>query len=153
MNEWGFIGQETLMVLGKSATSNKFKSRRGYEQTERLVHSNPHSSYLDVTHNSRMSIFNRLFKDDSEEQEPGFYKVEGDELIKFDPSTETKSINDAIHELGFDTTQIHTLHTDYFNCIGVKIFTRNPILILTLDRKTLNMKILNRELKKGGLEL
>jgi hypothetical protein len=27
MNEWGFIGQETLVVLGKSATINKFKSR------------------------------------------------------------------------------------------------------------------------------
>jgi hypothetical protein len=42
MNEWGFIGQETLAALGKSATINKFKSRRGYEREERLVLSNPH---------------------------------------------------------------------------------------------------------------
>ncbi len=33
MNEWGFIGQESLVALGKSATINKF-----------LVLSNPHSS-------------------------------------------------------------------------------------------------------------
>ncbi len=43
MNEWGFIGQETLVALGKSATINKFKTRCGYVQLERLVLSNPHS--------------------------------------------------------------------------------------------------------------
>jgi hypothetical protein len=44
MNEWGFIGQDTLVALGKSATSFKFKSRRGYVRDESLVLSNPHSS-------------------------------------------------------------------------------------------------------------
>ena len=44
MNEWGFIGQETLVEGGKSATIIKFKSRRGYVREERLVRSNPHSS-------------------------------------------------------------------------------------------------------------
>jgi len=44
MNEWGFIGQDTLVALGKSATIDNFKIRRGYEQRERLVLSNPHSS-------------------------------------------------------------------------------------------------------------
>jgi len=44
MNEWGFIGQENLLGLGKPATSIKFKSRRGYVREERLVLSNPHSS-------------------------------------------------------------------------------------------------------------
>ncbi len=28
MNEWGFIGQDILEGIGKSATSFKFKSRR-----------------------------------------------------------------------------------------------------------------------------
>ena len=48
MNEWGFIGQDTLVVLGKSATINKFKQRCGFEQMERLLHSNPphHSQTL-----------------------------------------------------------------------------------------------------------
>jgi hypothetical protein len=45
MNEWGFIGQETLVALGKSATIYKFKQRCGFEQRERLVLSNPHSSH------------------------------------------------------------------------------------------------------------
>ena len=99
-------------------------------------------------HNDHMSIFDRLFKGNLEEHEPGFYKVEAGELIKFEPSTETKSINDAIHELGFETTQIQTLHTDYFNSIGVKIFTKEPILVLTLDKKTVNMKILDKEINK-----
>jgi len=44
MNEWGFIGQDSLVALAKSATSFKFKSRRGYERDERLMFSNPHSS-------------------------------------------------------------------------------------------------------------
>ncbi len=30
MNEWGFFGQESLVGIGKYATSFKFKSRRGY---------------------------------------------------------------------------------------------------------------------------
>ena len=30
MNEWGFIGQESFVALGKSATSIKFKSRPGH---------------------------------------------------------------------------------------------------------------------------
>jgi hypothetical protein len=30
MNEWGFIGRDTFVGIGKFATSFKFKSRRGY---------------------------------------------------------------------------------------------------------------------------
>jgi hypothetical protein len=44
MNEWDFIDQDTLVVLGKSATINKFKQRCGLVREERLVLSNPHSS-------------------------------------------------------------------------------------------------------------
>ncbi len=44
MNEWGLIGQESLVGIGKFATSFKFKSRCGYVRDERLVLSNPHSS-------------------------------------------------------------------------------------------------------------
>jgi hypothetical protein len=45
MNEWGFIGQDTLVAIGKSATSYIFeKSGCGGEEQERLLLSNPHSS-------------------------------------------------------------------------------------------------------------
>lgn len=44
MNEWGFIGQDTLAVVGKSATINKFRQWCGFEQMERFVLSNPLSS-------------------------------------------------------------------------------------------------------------
>ena len=48
MNEWGFVGQDIYMGLGKSATPDsyrdKFKQRCGYVRKERIVHSNPHSS-------------------------------------------------------------------------------------------------------------
>ena len=44
MNEWGFIGQDIIVGIGKSATNFKFKSRRGYVRDERLVLFNPHSS-------------------------------------------------------------------------------------------------------------
>jgi hypothetical protein len=37
MNEWGFIGQDTLMAFGKSTTSFKIKSSCGYVRDERLV--------------------------------------------------------------------------------------------------------------------
>jgi len=45
MNEWGFIDHDSLVGIGKSATSFKFKSRCGYVREERLVLSNPHYSY------------------------------------------------------------------------------------------------------------
>lgn len=41
MNEWSFIGQENLVEIGKSATSNKFEIKRGYVQDERLLLSIP----------------------------------------------------------------------------------------------------------------
>lgn len=41
MNEWGFISQDSVMGIGKSATSFNFKSRRGYMRDERLELSNP----------------------------------------------------------------------------------------------------------------
>jgi hypothetical protein len=44
LNEWGFIGEDNLVALGKAATSSKFKSRRGFVELETLVLSNPHSS-------------------------------------------------------------------------------------------------------------
>jgi hypothetical protein len=44
MNEWGFIGQDILSVIGKSATSFKFEKGRGFVELERLVLFNPHSS-------------------------------------------------------------------------------------------------------------
>jgi hypothetical protein len=47
MNEWGFIGHDIFVGIGKSATSFKFESRRGYVRDERLVLSNPHSFILE----------------------------------------------------------------------------------------------------------
>jgi hypothetical protein len=40
----GGIGQEIFVGIGKSATINKFKTRRGFEEFERLVLYNPHTS-------------------------------------------------------------------------------------------------------------
>lgn len=36
MNEWGFIGQETFVRIGKSATINKFKKRCGFEENGKV---------------------------------------------------------------------------------------------------------------------
>jgi len=44
MNEWGFISQEILAVLGKSATMCKFINCCGCVQLASLVVSKPHSS-------------------------------------------------------------------------------------------------------------
>ena len=44
MNEWGFIGKDTFVGIGKFATIYKFINQYGFEQMERFVLSNPHSS-------------------------------------------------------------------------------------------------------------
>lgn len=44
MNEPGFIYQDTLVGIGKYASSFKFKTRRGSVRDERLVLFKPHSS-------------------------------------------------------------------------------------------------------------
>ena len=44
MNEWGFIGQDSVVGIAKSATSFKFKVKRGYVRDERLVLFNTQSS-------------------------------------------------------------------------------------------------------------
>lgn len=48
MNEWGFIGQDTLAALGKFATICKFIIGCGLKEKERLVLSIPHSSQPNV---------------------------------------------------------------------------------------------------------
>ncbi|MBL6448201.1 hypothetical protein JMN32_17940 [Fulvivirga sp. 29W222] len=42
MNEWDFIGQDSFVGIGKSATSFKFKSRLGYVRDERKGAPNEH---------------------------------------------------------------------------------------------------------------
>lgn len=44
MNEWEFIGQETFVGIGKSATINNFKYSCGMVVEEREVICKPHSS-------------------------------------------------------------------------------------------------------------
>jgi len=44
MNEWGFISQQSLAVLGKSATICNFINCSGCVQMASLVVSKPHSS-------------------------------------------------------------------------------------------------------------
>jgi hypothetical protein len=43
MNEWGLIGQEIFVRIEKSAKTNIFKKRPGYEQLKRLLLFNFHS--------------------------------------------------------------------------------------------------------------
>jgi len=44
MNLWGFISQESLVALGKSATSKIFEKGWGGEELERFMPSIPHLS-------------------------------------------------------------------------------------------------------------
>ena len=36
MNEWGFLGKDTSVVLGVSATINKFEQRCGFEENGKV---------------------------------------------------------------------------------------------------------------------
>gem|GEM_PF-4297823 len=47
----GFHRSRYFSVIAKSATISKFKIRRGYEEFETLVLSNPHLSHLHVSWN------------------------------------------------------------------------------------------------------
>tara|TARA_Y100001972_G_scaffold11163_1_gene12088 strand:+ start:3769 stop:3903 length:135 start_codon:yes stop_codon:yes gene_type:complete len=44
MNEWGCIGQDIFVGIGKSATSNIFEKGCGGVELDNSVLSNPHSS-------------------------------------------------------------------------------------------------------------
>lgn len=45
MNEWGLIGERTIVALVKFATIYNFKQRCGSVLEGRTVLSNPHASY------------------------------------------------------------------------------------------------------------
>ena len=44
MNEWGLVDQESMAALRNSAIINKFKQSCGFEHSDGIVLSNPHSS-------------------------------------------------------------------------------------------------------------
>ncbi len=99
-----------------------------------------------------MKFLSQFFKSNSEDQDPGIYKLEGRNLIKMDSTAKGMSINQAIEELGYNTAEIHTIISDYFDCIGVKVFTKEPVLVSTNDKKAVNYKILEAELRKVDWE-
>ena len=94
-------------------------------------------------------MFKRLFEKNSNNSgsgKTGIYKIEGSTLIELTERSVNRSLNDIVKEIGFDPTQIHTVHTfdsPTIEVIGVKIFTQNPVFALAkrkdvkIDLKTI----------------
>ncbi len=62
MNEWGFVGTESMEALSESATNCNFNNRCGFEWMERLLLSNPRSSSPDVSGKQHGRLKNNLNK-------------------------------------------------------------------------------------------
>jgi len=93
-------------------------------------------------------MFKGLFSRKSNSKGTGIYKLVGEKLIEYDNQPENGSINSIIEELGFELTQVHTIHTfdsSIIECIGVKIFSKNVVFVLAKDK---NLSVSSRALKQ-----
>jgi hypothetical protein len=98
-------------------------------------------------------MFRGLFNRSSDNNKGvGIYKLEGTQLVELDQQPGNGSINSIINKLGYELTQIHTVHTfdsTAISCIGVKVFTQEVVFVLAEDENSnLNLKEVKQELKK-----
>jgi hypothetical protein len=95
-------------------------------------------------------MFNKLFG--NKERKTGTYKVIGDSLEEYDVLPEGGSMNAICLDLGYHPDQIHiamTFDSKITSNIGVKIFTKDPVFVMTEDKvKNINLKIVHSELNK-----
>lgn len=95
-------------------------------------------------------MFKKLFG--NKERKTGTYKVIGESLIEYDVLPEGGSMNAICLDLGYHPDQIHiamTFDSKITSNIGVKIFTREPVFVMTQDKvKNIDLKTLHSELNK-----
>ena len=95
-------------------------------------------------------MFNKLFG--NKERKTGTYKVIGDSLEEYDVLPEGGSMNTICLDLGYHPDQIHivmTFDSKITSNIGVKIFTKDPVFVMTEDKvKNINLKLVHSELNK-----
>lgn len=95
-------------------------------------------------------MFNKLFG--NKERKTGTYKVIGDSLEEYDVLPEGGSMNAICLDLGYHPDQIHiamTFDSKITSNIGVKIFTKDPVFVMTEDKvKDINLKTVHSELNK-----
>jgi hypothetical protein len=81
----------------------------------------------------------------------GIYRIEEKILTELLEQPGNGSINHIIQKIGFDPTQIHTIHafdSSIIEVIGVKIFTQEPVFVLGKNKNSkIDLKTLTRELK------
>jgi len=95
-------------------------------------------------------MFNKLFG--NKERKTVTYKVIGDSLEEYDVLPEGGSMNAICLDLGYHPDQIHiamTFDSKITSNIGVKIFTKDPVFVMTEDKvKNINLKMVHSELNK-----
>lgn len=96
-------------------------------------------------------MLKKLFGGKSKERKTGVYKIANQSLEELNDLPGGGSINEIIIELGYNTEQIHTVLTfnsKQISSIGVKIFTKEPVFVLTnVGVANLKMSTLNSELR------
>ncbi|MDY0103765.1 MAG: hypothetical protein RBS07_12595, partial [Lentimicrobium sp.] len=84
-------------------------------------------------------MFNRLFRINASKNKTGIYFVEGNKLTELEESPGNGSINSIIEILGYEIPQIHTIFTfdsKNIECIGVKVFSKEPIFVLAKKKNS-----------------
>ena len=96
-------------------------------------------------------MFEKLFDRKSKNRKTGVYRMVDQSLEELDELPGGGSINDIINGLGYHVNHILSIMTfdsKTISNIGVKIFTRDPVFIITNDRvKNLRMSTVISELK------
>ena len=84
-------------------------------------------------------------------EKTGIYKIDGSTLTELAERPMNRSICEIIQEIGFDPTQVHTVHTfdsPTIEVIGVRIFTQCPVFATAKKRDSkIDLKIITHELK------
>lgn len=94
-------------------------------------------------------MFGKMFPPKKFNSPSGFFKVEKDKFIPLDELPGNGSINDAKLSTGYPINHVHTIHS--FNAskiefLGVKLFTREPLMVFLKDK---NLDISKDELDKA----
>ena len=82
-------------------------------------------------------MFRKLFSSQKFKSPSGLFKVENDKLVPIDELPGNGSINDAVLSLGYPINHVHTILTfdaPKIECLGFKLFTREPIMVLVKDK-------------------
>ncbi|MBU8893296.1 MAG: hypothetical protein KOO66_10990 [Bacteroidales bacterium] len=97
-------------------------------------------------------MLRKLFGENSATRKTGTYKVIGNVLEEYETLPDGGSMNAISMDLGYHPDQVHiaiTFDSKITSNIGVKIFTKEPVFVMTEDKiKSINLSTVQTELNK-----